>query len=85
MAWGTIPVVSDLACFKDFVTDGHNGFIFDHRSPTPATACAAAIENAMQAGMINLGQRSMLVRKTHGIQTIAKAFLDDFESLLGIN
>ena len=33
MAAGCAPVVSALACFADFVTDGSNGRIFDHRSP----------------------------------------------------
>jgi len=31
MAYGCIPIVSDLNCFKDFISDGNNGFAFNHR------------------------------------------------------
>ena len=31
MAWGAVPIVSDLACFKDFIISGQNGLIFNHR------------------------------------------------------
>jgi glycosyltransferase involved in cell wall biosynthesis len=40
MAAGCAPVVSALACFGDFVTDGENGRIFDHRSPRAAAQLA---------------------------------------------
>jgi glycosyltransferase involved in cell wall biosynthesis len=33
MAAAAVPVVSDLAAFRDLVVSGHNGFVFDHRSP----------------------------------------------------
>lgn len=31
MGLGMVPVVSDLDCFKDFIQDGVNGFVFNHR------------------------------------------------------
>ena len=31
MGTGLAPVVSDLACFRDFVEPGVNGLVFDHR------------------------------------------------------
>ena len=37
MACGAVAMVSDLACFQDFVTDGSNGFVFDHRLNVEAT------------------------------------------------
>lgn len=30
MAFGTPPIVSELACFQDFVEPGTNGLVFDH-------------------------------------------------------
>lgn len=33
MAAGAVPVVSQLACFRDLITPGENGWAFDHTSP----------------------------------------------------
>lgn len=43
MAAGAVPVVSRLACFTDFVRDGHNGIVFDHAAPDAAAQLAAAL------------------------------------------
>jgi glycosyltransferase involved in cell wall biosynthesis len=43
MAAGAAPVTSNLACFTDFVRDGDNGLVFDHRGAAPAEALAAAL------------------------------------------
>jgi glycosyltransferase involved in cell wall biosynthesis len=32
MSCGVIPVVSSLACFRDYVENGRNGFVFDHHA-----------------------------------------------------
>ena len=31
MANGCVPLVSKLDCFRDYISDGTNGFVFDHR------------------------------------------------------
>jgi glycosyltransferase involved in cell wall biosynthesis len=43
MAAGAAPVVSNLACFTDFVRDGANGVVFDHTAPDAAARLAAAL------------------------------------------
>ncbi|MBI2814095.1 MAG: glycosyltransferase family 4 protein [Opitutae bacterium] len=43
MAAGAVPVVSRLACFTDFVRDGHNGLVFDHAVPDAAALLAEAL------------------------------------------
>jgi glycosyltransferase involved in cell wall biosynthesis len=43
MAAGCAPVVSALACFGDFVTDGSNGRIFDHRGPAAVEQLAGIL------------------------------------------
>lgn len=40
MAAGCVPVVSDLACFKDFVTEGETGLFFNHRAADAAELLA---------------------------------------------
>lgn len=43
MATAAPVVVSSLACFRDFVRDGVNGLIFDHRAPDAVEQLAARI------------------------------------------
>ena len=43
MAAGAAPVVSDLACFRDLVTEGQTGLVFDHRAPDAASLLANAL------------------------------------------
>ncbi len=43
MAAGAAPVVSDLACFRDLVTSGANGVVFDHRAPDAIERLASAL------------------------------------------
>lgn len=43
MAAGAVPVVSGLECFRDFVRDGVEGLVFDHRAPDSVDRLAAAL------------------------------------------
>lgn len=43
MAAGAVPVVSQLACFTDFVHDDRNGLVFDHRAADAPARLAAAL------------------------------------------
>lgn len=83
MAFGAVPVVSDLACFRDFIADGCNGAVFDHRSPEPAAALAGAIERAAAPGARAWAGAAVEVRRTHAVAAIADAFLADFAALTG--
>jgi len=47
MAHGCAVLVSDLACFHDFIRDHETGFIFNHRSLNPAGALRQKLEAAM--------------------------------------
>jgi glycosyltransferase involved in cell wall biosynthesis len=48
MAAGSVPVVSDLACFKDFIRSGENGLSFDHTAPDAAARFAAALVSLLR-------------------------------------
>ena len=43
MAAGAVPVVSNLACFADFVRPGVNGLVFDHTAADAPARLAAAL------------------------------------------
>lgn len=81
MAWGAVPVVSGLACFRDFVTEGRNGFFFDHTSGLAAGALGGAIERAAQPEARALAERAVEVRESHSCSSIATQFLEDFARL----
>lgn len=84
MACGAVPIVSDLACFRDFITPGQNGLVFNHRAPDPALCLAQemlslARDPHRRSIMV---EAAMSVRNTHHPATIARQFLDCFENLI---
>ena len=84
MACGAVPIVSDLACFRDFITPGVNGQVFNHRAADPATLLANAfLELAADPSQrAALSQSARGVRQSHHPATIASAFLRCFDELI---
>ncbi len=84
MAWGAVPVVSDLACFKDFIVDRENGLIFDHRQPDAQDQLAQYLLRLINDPALRhrLGEKALNVRTTHSPDSIADQFLADFASLV---
>lgn len=83
MALGLPVVVSNLDCFKDFVNDGENAIIFDHRND--------AIHNLkikLQEILNNfelrkkLGKNASITAKSFSTEKIASLYLSDFKKLL---
>lgn len=82
MAWGCTPVVSDLACFRDYLVSGKNGYTFARRAPEGAEAAlAAALAAAASPAGLALGAAAARVRETHAPGAIAEAMLADFDRL----
>lgn len=83
MACGVVPVVSGLACFRDFITAGENGLVFDHRVPGPA----AALAEQLLAAMGDDGLRSALAARAAATagrfshEAVAANYLTDFAGL----
>ena len=84
MACGAVPIVSDLACFRDFITPGENGLIFNHRAADPASRLAQAILTLTSdpERRVTMAEAALGVRQSHHPATIARQFLDYFESLI---
>jgi Glycosyltransferase len=82
MAWGAVPVVSDLACFRDFIEPGANGFSFNHRGEGATHALARALEQAAGGEVREIAERTTRVRETHSNAKIAAQFLEDFATLV---
>jgi glycosyltransferase involved in cell wall biosynthesis len=84
MACGAVPIVSDLACFRDFITPGVNGEVFNHRAADPPALLANIfLELAAGPGQREaLSQSALAVRQSHHPATIAAAFLRCFCELI---
>ncbi|MFL6569464.1 MAG: glycosyltransferase family 4 protein [Chthoniobacterales bacterium] len=84
MSAGCAVVVSDLACFHDFIADEQTGFIFNHRATDPV--------ESLQATLRNLSSDPELVSRVavagrqksteYSIENVATQFLNDFEEVI---
>lgn len=83
MAWGCVPIVSDLACFKDFIVPQHNGLLFDHRAPDAIAQLARTLTYLQQEDTVRyqLSQQAVNVRETHSVAAIAQLFLNEFHRI----
>ncbi|MDY3557838.1 glycosyltransferase family 4 protein [Gemmata sp. JC673] len=84
MATGLPPVVSDLACFRDFITDGATGVVFDHRRPDPAGRLAEQLGRLLGAPALReqIAGRAASRAAAHTLPRVAAAHLRDFEEVL---
>lgn len=84
MACGAVPIVSDLACFRDFITPGVNGLVFNHRTADAPTQLAHQILTiaADPERRATMGEAAHAVRQSHHPATIAREFLTCFEALI---
>ena len=48
MARGVVPVVSDLAVFREYLEPGVNGMVFDHRTPKAAANLSAVLRDLIE-------------------------------------
>jgi len=84
MAWSAVPVVSDIACFKDFIFHGKNGLIFDHRAENAGEElkkCILDLINNHQK-LVQFADEAIKVNISHSPDNIADLFLEDFKRLL---
>jgi glycosyltransferase involved in cell wall biosynthesis len=77
-------LVSDLACFRDFISDGENGFVFDHRASNPVAALAQKLEVLLQnpAQLLLVGKKARATAERYSVERVATEYLEDFELLM---
>lgn len=83
MASGAVPVVSQLACFTDFVRDGHNGLVFEHAAPDAAAQLAAALARLLGDEPLRrrLAGAARADSRAYDYATYAQNLLADFAQL----
>jgi glycosyltransferase involved in cell wall biosynthesis len=84
MAAGCAPIVSNLACFQDFIRAEDNGRIFDHRDAAPALRLAEALTGLLRDTVVLESLRAAAWRtaQAYTLPVIADQFLDDFSQIL---
>ncbi len=84
MSRGCITLVSDLECFKDFITDGQNGFIFNHRALNPAQTLAKHLVKLLESpeDYYSVATKAVAKAQSYSPSSLARSYLADFNSLL---
>ncbi len=85
MACGLPVVVSDLACFRDYVDPGVNGLTFDHRAGDPAGALAATLGRLIEAPAVRreVGRRAAATAARFSYAAVAAEYLRLFREWTG--
>ena len=80
MACGCPAVVSDLACFRDYLIPGHNGYVFNHRSADPAESLGRELRSALAdpVGRSRIAEAGIRTSRHYSLQSVATLYLPDF-------
>jgi glycosyltransferase involved in cell wall biosynthesis len=83
MAAGAVPVVSQLACFADFVRAGENGESFDHTAPNAPGLLTEALARLLvdPARRTRLAAAARASVQTYDFPVFAGRLLADFSTL----
>ncbi len=84
MAQGCPAIVSDLACFGDFLEDGRTGLVFDHRAADPAAALSAQLLRLARDPALGrrFAREGYATAREFTRERVARMYLEDFETLL---
>ena len=84
MAFGTPPIVSSLACFRDFLVPDENGLVFDHGDGNAAGELAERLVRLGNAHETRaaLGLAAWRTSERFTETGVAEAYLAEFAELL---
>ncbi len=84
MANGLPVLVSNLACFRDFVSEGENGWAFDHRADSPASVLCRKLQSILKQpdALARASKNALETAARLSEDDIADRFIADFEHLL---
>jgi glycosyltransferase involved in cell wall biosynthesis len=83
MAAGCRVVVSDLACFREYLEPGKNGVVFDHRHNAIDALTRALTKLAVDENPIAMRKAAIATVGRFLIEPVTKLYLDDFAALTG--
>lgn len=84
MSSGCAVLVSNLNCFRDFVSDGQTGYIFDQNSADPVQTLGDAFRKmvANETKLAEVSGRGYEKAKEYSVSRVAERFRQDFQSIL---
>jgi len=84
MACGVPPIVSQLECFNDYICDGENGWLFNHRTERPVDALTDKLDEVLsnQSQISAAGAQASKNARRFSYETVAKEYLTEFANLL---
>jgi len=85
MAASCATVVSNLRCFDDFIENGVNGLMFEHKSPDPAADLASKLARLIAEPQLieRFAKNGNMTARKFQTPEIARRMLRDFELLVG--
>jgi glycosyltransferase involved in cell wall biosynthesis len=84
MAYGCVPVVSKLACFGDFITDGTNGLQYNQEDADQETALANTLRELMVDNdrLVRMAEEGKKINASYAPKVVALQFVEDFKRLM---
>ncbi len=84
MAQGCPVLVSDLACFHDFIEESRTGFFFDHRAADPRAALSDRVAGLLADELLReqVGTAGYRKSEEYSVARVADQFLADFVSII---
>ena len=84
MARGLVPVVSDLAAFREYLEPGKNGAVFDHRGPEAAANLAEVLRDLVRDAEVRakLGAEARGTAERFSPPVIADRYLQLFQKVV---
>ena len=84
MSYGAVPIVSNLDCFKDYITHNYNGMIFNHEKHNSNLLLSNYLEKLIKNNKfrLKLSKKAFNINKTHSVNKIAQTLLSDFKNLI---
>jgi glycosyltransferase involved in cell wall biosynthesis len=81
MSHGCAVIVSDLACFRDFIVDQETGFVFDQNADDPAQSLANALRFAVAdpSRLAKIAEAGLRKSEEFSLARVADRFLEDFD------
>lgn len=84
MGLGLPTIVSDLDCFKDFVQNGKNGFIFNHRDEESYVLVANIIQRIVRDKSLyqSISKAGITTSQQYSIKNIANIYYEVMEKIV---
>lgn len=85
MGLGLPTVVSDLDCFKDFVRNGENGFVFDHKTEDAHLQVAGIVRNLTQDVALykSISWGGIETSRQYSVENVANLYYEKIKNIVG--